>query len=348
MGFDFQRVHNTTPSFRDIYDMENGVIAMNPVTGRKQRMGIGWAFEMPTARDIRDPAALKSYLSQLGEIVKKLGHGHPGLYYVVAGNEDWGNLEDDGHHAPVTDEQREAFQLKLIQTTAENGPAGVIISPEDGWRQATEVKNARTVPGIKRGSLLMSAHDYRGSGKELIEEYGGISVLAQDGQAFPANQKSLLLPGYEFAGDETAMVMGEFGGKSLAPPGAKNVFGYGHVYQDVGLWTRDMIDQLSAMGKIAIMRGGYVMTQWRDAGNKPHRDARPGEPGGELNGILYADGRPKSDPKLWAEANLQNLRRRQLYLQEVFTGRYSEPNQNAVRAPKMLGLTIPSCMEKLR
>lgn len=307
-GFDFQRVHNTTPSFRDIYDMENGVMARDPVTGTMKRMGIIWTLEMPSARDVRDPRARAQFLKEWGEIVDTYGNGHPGLAYYVPGNEDWGNLEDPDHWAPATDQEREQFQLSLLDKTLQHAPKGAMVSVEDGWRQMTGINGGKTTPGLNPSQLILSAHDYRGSGQELLDAYAQIPINAPIGTPMPKNGKELILNGYDFPGDHVALIMGEFGGKSFARPEARNVFGYGQVYRDLGAWQRDSLDQLRAMGSLPIVRGGYVYTQVRDAGNKPHRAPVPGEPGGELNGFLFADGTPKGDPSQWAAANLQNQR----------------------------------------
>ncbi len=348
-GFDFQRVHNTTPSWRDIYDMENGVLAVDPKTGATKRLGIGWALEMPSARDLRDPAALDEYVRQWKDIVNAYGHGHPGLYYFVPGNEDWGMLEDADHWAGVSDAEREAFQKKLYHATIESAPEGALVSVEDGWRQITGMQHGKPVKGVNSKQLILSAHDYRGNGRELVEAYGGVSVAAHSGTELPRNGKELILNGYEFAGDESAFMIGEFGGKSYAAPGVENVFGYGSVYRDLHEWTRDSLDQLHAIGKLGIVRGGYVYTQVRDAGAKPHRKLRPGEPAGELNGFLFANGKPKSDPHAWAKMNLGNLAEREKFLQEYLKLRpdYSKAGKLSHLPKHPLSLS-PWCPEILR
>jgi hypothetical protein len=344
-GFNFQRVHNTTPRWRDIYEMENGVLAQDPATGTTKRMGVGWALEMPSARDLRNPQALDQFLKEWGEIVQAYGHGHPGLYYFVPGNEDWGLLEDKDHFSRVTDAKREKFQKLLYRTTIKNGPPGALVSVEDGWRQISGRKYGRNVADVNASQLIVSSHDYRESGDAIRKAYSKIPLNAKPGTPMPANQKPLFMTGYEFTGDKNAFIVGEFAGKSLAPPGAKNVFGYGKVYQNVGKWERDSLDQLRAVGEAPIIRGGYVYTQVRDAGNKPHRATRPGEPGGELNGFLYADGRPKGDPKKWAKVNLENQSDRERYIAQFFR---SKPEyRNNAEPERKLGSTkagVGQCM----
>jgi hypothetical protein len=317
-GFNFQRVHNTTPRWRDIYEMENGVPVKDPVTGTTKRMGVGWALEMPSARDLRKPEALDQFLKEWAEVVQAYGHGHPGLFYYVPGNEDWGMLEDNDHWSPVADAKREKFQKQLYHTTIKNAPQGALVSVEDGWRQITGKKYGRNVAGMNASQLILSAHDYRGSGHEILDAYGKIPLNAKSGTPMPKNQKPLIMAGYDSPGDSAAFVLGEFGGKSYAAPGVENVFGYGNVYRNLGQWEHDSLQQLRAVGHVPIIRGGYVYTQVRDAGNKPHRATRLGEPGGELNGFLFADGRPKGDPKEWAKVNLENQAQREKYIAEFF------------------------------
>lgn len=304
-GFNFQRVHNTTPRWRDIYEMENGVLVKDPKTGKIKRMGVGWALEMPSARDLRNPNARDRFMKEWGEIIDAYGNGHPGLFYYVAGNEDWGMLEDEEHWAPASDAQREKFQRELLRTTLNHAPEGSLVSTNDGWRQITGTKYGRPVPGVNANQLILSAHDYRPTGEGLVRGYGSIPVNAKKGTPLPRNAKPLLLPGFESPGKDAAFVIGEFGGKSYASPENKNVFGYGMVYTDLGEWERDSLGQVAALGKTPYVKG-YVHTQVRDAGNKPHRAQRPGEPGGELNGFLFADGRPKGNPADWAQVNLEN------------------------------------------
>jgi hypothetical protein len=54
-----------------------------------------------------------------------------------------------------------------------------------------------------------------------------------------------------------------------------------------------------AIGASPIIRGGYVMTQMRDAGNDPNNKMS----GGELNGILTADGKEKIPAEEFRTAN---------------------------------------------
>lgn len=291
-GYNFQRVHQTTPRWKDIYEME--------------KLGVGWSLEMPSARDLRNPAALSQFTKEWKEIIKAYGHGHPGLFYYVSGNEDWGMLEDPDHWAPAPDSERERFQLLLLKATLESAPPGSLVSPGDGWRQITGIKNGQKLPGIDPEQIILSAHDYRGSGRELIDAYGPIPINASIGTQFPRNGKELILNGYDFPGNHVAPLLGEFGGKSYAPPGIGNVFGYGHVYREITDWTRDAVAQLQAVGDLKIIRGGYIYTQVRDAGFKPHIPLPADRPAGELNGFLTADGNPKSDPSIWRNINFQN------------------------------------------
>lgn len=305
-GFNFQRIHQTTPRWRDIYEMENGVLVKDAKTKKFKRQGLAWALEMPSARDLRSPQALAQFLKEWKEIIQAYGHGHPGLLYYVAGNEDWGMLEDPDHWASATDAEREAFQISLVTTTLEAAPPGALVSPGDGWRQITGMKNGKPLPGINPSQLILSSHDYRGTRNELAAHYQHLPVNPPAGTPLPVSGKELLLNGFDFPGSAVAPMLGEFGGKSYAPPGIGNVFGYGHVYRNINDWTRDTLEQLKAMGQIKIFRGGYVYTQVRDAGFKPHRPLPADKPAGELNGFLGADGFPKSNPALWMEINLNN------------------------------------------
>lgn len=301
-GFNFQRVHNVTPRWRDIYEMET--------------LGLTWSLEMPSARDLRKKEARVQFLKEWKEIIEAYGFGHANLLYFVPGNEDWGMLEDGDHESEATEEAREAFQWELVDATLKAAPFGALVSPGDGWRQITGMKNGQRARGINPSQLILSAHDYRGSGRDLISTYGPFPVNTPERTVLPANGKELLLKGYDFPGEAVAPVLGEFGGKAFAPPGIGNVFGYGHIYRIIEEWTRDSVDQLSAMSELDIFRGGYVYTQVRDAGFKPHRPPVEDKPAGELNGFLTADGFAKSSPIRWKSINDNN--------QKVFSERVKQ------------------------
>jgi hypothetical protein len=180
------------------------------------------------------------------------------------------------------------------------------VSPDDGWRQITGIKNGSPLEGINPSQLILSSHDYRGTRQELTQHYENIPVNAPVGTAMPESGKELIMKGFDFPGAAVAPILGEFGGKAYAPPGIGNVFGYGHVYREISAWTHDALEQFKAVGELKIFRGGYVYTQVRDAGFKPHLPLPADRPAGELNGFLSADGIPKSNPALWMEINLKN------------------------------------------
>jgi hypothetical protein len=62
------------------------------------------------------------------------------------------------------------------------------------------------------------------------------------------------------------------------------------------------------MGELPVVRGGYVLTQTRDAGNDPDDETSRGE----VNGILDSRGKPKYPGEV---VRLANQRARNLWAQ---------------------------------
>jgi hypothetical protein len=100
--------------------------------------------------------------------------------------------------------------------------------------------------------------------------------------------------------------MSEIGGRALLNRTSKGVFAYGKIHRDPASWATELSDLITLMGELPVVRGGYVLTQTRDAGNDPDDETSRGE----INGIL--DGRGK--PNYAGEAvRLANERARELW-----------------------------------
>ncbi|MBP1804821.1 hypothetical protein [Rubellimicrobium aerolatum] len=282
-GFNGERRHQTTPRHRDLWLAD--------------KMGYWLSIEMPSARNLLDPLHRAEALDEWRRIVRAYAWNHPSVFFLVPGNEDWGLLEHTHHEVPATDADREAFQYELGEMTEDIAPPGMPYAANDGWRCITTRRNGATQNRLDPSRLMFNVHDY--ADNALIRSiYGRIPQWPEPG-TWGKNPRHVFHPaGYSYDG-RTPFVLSEVGGRALLNRPSKGVFAYGKIHRDPETWAAELSDLIDAMGTMPVLRGGYVLTQTRDAGNDPEDDTSMGE----INGVFDAHGLPKYEGLAVREAN---------------------------------------------
>jgi hypothetical protein len=283
MGFNGERRHQTTPRHRDLWLAD--------------RLGYWLSIELPSARNLRDPAARTRAIREWERIVAAYAWGHPSVFFLVPGNENWGLLDHPQHETGATDAEREAFQYALGRATERCAPPGMPYCPNDGWKLVTTRRHGAPGNRLDPSRLMLNVHDYADTGR-LRATYGGMPLFPEAG-TWGGN------PGHVFHSDAygydgaTPVMLSECGGRALLNRPAGGVFAYGMFHRDPEAWAREVAEMIRALGEMPVLRGGYVLTQTRDAGNDPDDDRSAGE----INGLLDGRGVPKYDGPLIREAN---------------------------------------------
>jgi hypothetical protein len=131
--------------------------------------------------------------------------------------------------------------------------------------------------------LMLNIHEYA-SNEKIRSIYGRIPRFPRPG-TWGRNPKHVFhSPDYTYDG-QTPVIMSEIGGRALLNRTARGVFAYGKIHRDPDTWAEELAELITLMGELPVVRGGYVLTQTRDAGNDPDDPTSRGE----INGIL--DGR---------------------------------------------------------
>ncbi|EYD78248.1 hypothetical protein Rumeso_00077 [Rubellimicrobium mesophilum DSM 19309] len=291
-GFNGERRHQTTPRHRDLWLAD--------------RMGYWLSIEMPSARNLLDRRVRAEAVEQWKRIVRAYAWNHPSVFFLAPGNEDWGLLEHPHHRVPATPKHREGFQFELAEATEKVAPPGMPYAANDGWRVVTARRRGQKVSRVDTERLMLNIHEY--AGNDLIRRiYGRIPRFPAPGSWGKNPRHVFHSPDYSYDG-RTPIVMSEIGGRALLNRTAKGVFAYGRIHRDPDSWAQELSDLITLMGELPVVRGGYVLTQTRDAGNDPDDESSRGE----INGIL--DGR--GNPKYAGEAvRLANQRARELWAQ---------------------------------
>lgn len=283
LGFTGERRHQTTPRHRDLFLAD--------------RMGHWLTIELPSGRNLLARPDRDDAIAQWRRIVRAYAWNHPSVLFLVAGNEDWGLLEHHHHRVPATHKDRETFQIALGEATEAVAPPGMPYAVNDGWRCVTSRKHGKALGRLDASRLMFNIHDYADNAK-LSKLYGSLPRWPAAGQ-WGSNPKHCFHPsGYSYDG-ETPLVLSEIGGRALLDRTSRGVFAYGKIHRDPELWAEELAELLTLMGRMPVVRGGYVLTQTRDAGNDPD-DPRSR---GEINGVLDAHGLPKYAGPLVREAN---------------------------------------------
>jgi hypothetical protein len=282
-GFNGERRHQTTPRHRDLWLAD--------------RMGFWLSIEMPSARDLSRRADRDAALGEWRRILRAYAWNHPSVLFLVAGNEDWGLLEHPHHDVRSSHFDREEFQFELGLATEEAGPPDLPYAANDGWRVVTTRKWGRRQERLDPSRLMLNIHDYADTAR-LRSVYGPIPRFPSPGSWGENARHCFHANGYSYDG-LTPVMMSEAGGRALLDRSERGVFAYGRVHRDPEAWAAELDGLIRLLGALPILRGGYVLTQTRDAGNDPEDPTSRGE----LNGILDGRGIPKyAGPRL-REAN---------------------------------------------
>lgn len=282
-GFTGERRHQTTPRHRDLWLAD--------------RMGYWLSIELPSGRNLLKDEHRAEAVEEWKRIVRAYAWNHPAVFFLCPGNEDWGLLEHAQHRVPSTPKDRENFQFELGDATEAVAPPGMPYAANDGWRVVTARKWGQRLNRLDTSRLMLNIHDYA-SNPKLRSNYGGIARFPRPG-TWGRNPKHVFHSrDYGYDG-MTPIVMSEIGGRALLNRTSKGVFAYGKIHRDPEAWAEELAELITLMGELPVVRGGYVLTQTRDAGNDPEDDRSRGE----INGILDGHGIPKyAGPKV-REAN---------------------------------------------
>ncbi|WP_246045423.1 hypothetical protein [Rubellimicrobium roseum] len=282
-GFNGERRHQTTPRHRDLWLAD--------------KMGYWLSIELPSGRNLMDAEDRASALDQWRRIVSAYAWNHPSVFFLVAGNEDWGLLEHKHHEVDATHEDRETFQYELGELTESIAPPGMPYAANDGWRCVTTRRNGQIQNRLDPNRLMFNIHEYADNAR-VKSLYGRIPQWPEPG-VWGKNPRHVFHPnGYSYDG-RTPFVLSEVGGRALLNRPSKGVFAYGRIHRDPETWAEELSELIRIMGAMPVLRGGYVLTQTRDAGNDPEDETSMGE----INGVLDGHGLLKYAGDLVREAN---------------------------------------------
>jgi hypothetical protein len=167
----------------------------------------------------------------------------------------------------------------------------------DGWRMVTARKWGQRVNRVDANRLMINIHEY--AGNAFIRRcYGTIPRFPKAGTWGRNPRHVFHSASYSYDG-QTPVILSEIGGRALLDRSSKGVFAYGKIHRDPEAWAVELAELITLMGELPVVRGGYVLTQTRDAGNDPDDPSSRGE----INGILDGHGRPKYDGPKVREAN---------------------------------------------
>lgn len=268
-GFSGERRHQTTPRHRDLWLAD--------------RMGYWLTVELPSARNLLDPAHRGDAIDQWKRIVRAYAWNHPSVFFLCPGNEDWGLLEHAHHRVRSTPRDREALQFELGSATEEAAPPGMPYAANDGWRCVTARKWGQRLNRLDASRLMLNIHEYAGNAM-IRRIYGAIPRFPRPGTWGRNPRHVFHSREYTYDG-ATPLVLSEIGGRALLDRTSKGVFAYGRIHREPDAWAEELAELITLMGELPIVRGGYVLTQTRDAGNDPDDPTSRGE----INGLL--DGR---------------------------------------------------------
>jgi hypothetical protein len=293
-GFNGERRHQTTPRHRDLWLAD--------------RMGYWLSIELPSARNLLNRSHRAEAIAEWKRIVRAYAWNHPSVFFLCPGNEDWGLLEHPNHRVPATPQHREAFQFELAEATEAVAPPAMPYAANDGWRCVTSRKWGQTINRVDPNRLMLNIHEYA-SNDFIRRTYGGLARFPRPG-TWGKNPKHVFHSrDYSYDG-LTPVILSEIGGRALLNRTSKGVFAYGKIHRDPETWATELSELVILMGKLPILRGGYVLTQTRDAGNDPDDPTSRGEINGVLDGrglvkyagdkVRKANGRAR---ELWARGS---------------------------------------------
>lgn len=269
-GFNGERRHQTTPRHRDLWLADKG--------------GYWLSIELPCARDLSRRSDRDQALLEWHRILRAYAWNHPCVFFLVPGNENWGLLTHPHHEVDASDEERERFQYELGRATEAAAPPHLPYAANDGWRLVTARKGTMSHDQLDPSRLMFNIHDYTGDA-ELRSTYGSLPRFPEPGTWGGNASYVFHSEDYSYNG-HTPMILSEVGGRALLSRPSEGVFAYGTIHRDPDAWAAEVSQMIALLGSLPVVRGGYVLTQTRDAGNDPEDETSLGE----LNGILDGHG----------------------------------------------------------
>jgi beta-galactosidase/beta-glucuronidase len=193
-------------------------------------------------------------------------YNRPSIIIWVPINESWGvpNLRDP----------RQQNYLKELYTLSHSFDNTRLVIDNDGWEH-TDMTD------------LFAVHDYARSGDLLYAKYKN---LGKPGAGVPNNARAVLAPGFKYNG--TPVVLSEFGGIALIPPGhdvPPESWGYSGVEKTEGDALERLRGLYTAISKVPGF-AGICYTQLTDVEQ-------------EINGLLTYDRKPKFPAATLREIN---------------------------------------------
>ncbi len=198
-------------------------------------------------------AVARAFLSEWGTIVEQ-NKQHPCIVAWVPFNESW------GVGSIANDKAQQAFIEQAYRLTKSLDPTRPVIS-NDGWEHTV--------------SDLVTIHDYRETGEELLALHGDGDVAVLRGErSYSWYGQKLFANGYGYNGQP--LLLSEYGGIAFR---TEEGWGYGEQVADEQAFLRRFLSQNDAI-KAMPQFSGFCYTQLTDVEQ-------------EKNGLLTADRKDK-------------------------------------------------------
>ena len=196
------------------------------------------------------------FLKEWTQIVRQF-RGHPCVIAWVPFNESW------GIPGIRNDPAQQAFVREVYRLTKELDPTRPVIT-NDGWEHLE--------------SDILTIHDYRETGRELLEIHGDkeAAVLAGE-RSYSWYGQYLLAEGVSYRGQP--LMLSEYGGIAFV---CEDGWGYGNQVKDEEAFLERFLGQNEAIRKL-LQFSGFCYTQLTDVEQ-------------EKNGLLTAERRDKLSP----------------------------------------------------
>ena len=240
-GFNGMRLHQKTEDERFLFLCDRcGMLVWN-------EMAAAYRYS---------PEAEAQFTDEWKQIVSQY-KGHPSILAWVPFNESWGipDVREDA--------AQQAFVRRIYAVTKALDPERPVIT-NDGWEHA--------------GSDLLTIHDYRTWGDELLENHGDAeaAVLAGESSYSWYGQK-LFAEGYTY--ENQPLFLSEYGGIAFE---SENGWGYGDSVRDEAQYLARFLSQNEAIRKLPQFKG-VCYTQLTDVEQ-------------EVNGLVTAERKDKISP----------------------------------------------------
>ena len=202
------------------------------------------------------PQGAAQFEDEWAQIVKQY-QGHPSIIAWVPFNESWGIPEIRN------DAEQQAFVRRIYDLTKALDPERPVIT-NDGWEHA--------------GSDLLTIHDYRSWGSELLENHGdGEKAVLSGEKSYSWYGQKLFAEGFSYEGQP--LLLSEYGGIAFESEGG---WGYGDSVRDEAEYLARFLSQNEAVRKLPQFIG-VCYTQLTDVEQ-------------EVNGLVTAGREDKLSP----------------------------------------------------